>query len=98
MKDFRATHVILWAGLRRACQAGVDVDLGRTAPEQGSLAEFKLRWGAQPVPLAYDYFPTSGGVTEARRDRGPLALAARVWSRLPRPITRLGSGLYRYLG
>lgn len=98
VRDFRATHVILWAGLRRACEAGVVVDLGRTAPEQASLAEFKLRWGAEPVPLAYDYFPTAGGMTEARRDRGPLALAGGLWSRLPRSLTRLGAGLYRYLG
>jgi len=38
------------AGLQRAAAAGVVFDLGRSAPEQTSLAEFKLRWGAEAVP------------------------------------------------
>jgi len=98
VREFRPTHVLLWEGLRRAAAAGVVVDLGRTAPEQASLAEFKLRWGAEAVPLAYDYWPNAGGLQQARRDRGVLALAARLWSWLPAPVARLGSGLYRYLG
>ena len=98
VREYRATHVLLWAGLQRAAAAGVTLDLGRTAPEQASLAEFKQRWGAQPVPLAYDYWPTAGGLGQAPRDRGLLALAARVWAALPAPLARLGSTLYRYLG
>lgn len=98
VREYRATHVLLWAGLQRAAAAGVTLDLGRTAPEQASLAEFKQRWGAEAAPLAYDYWPTAGGLAQAQRDRGPLALAARVWSALPAPVARLGSALYRYLG
>ncbi len=98
VRDYRPTHVLLWAGLQRAAAAGVTLDLGRTAPEQASLAEFKQRWGAEAVPLAYDYWPGAGGLAQARRDRGPLALAARVWAALPAPLARLGSVLYRYLG
>lgn len=98
VRDYRATHVLLWAGLRRAVAANVILDLGRTAPEQSSLAEFKLRWGAITVPLVYDYFPSAGGLNQARRDQGPLALASKIWSRLPRPVARWGSGLFRYLG
>jgi len=98
VREYRATHVLLWAGLRAAVAAGVVLDLGRTAPEQATLAEFKQRWGATTVPLVYDYFPSAGGLNQARRDQGPLALAARIWTRLPRPVARLGSGLFRYLG
>jgi hypothetical protein len=98
VREYRATHVLLWAGVQRAAAAGVTLDLGRTAPEQASLAEFKQRWGAEPVPLAYDYWPAAGGLAQARRDQGPLALAARVWSALPAPLARLGSALYRFLG
>jgi len=98
VREYRATHVLLWAGLRAAVGAGVVLDLGRTAPEQATLAEFKLRWGAVAVPLVYDYFPSAGGINQARRDRGPLALASRIWTRLPRPVARLGSVLFRYLG
>lgn len=98
VRDFRPTHVLLWAGLQRAAAAGVTLDLGRTAPEQTSLSEFKLRWGAEAVPLSYDYWPSAGGLTEARRDRTTLALVSRVWRVLPAPVARLGSVLYRYLG
>lgn len=98
VREYRSTHVLLWAGLQRAAAAGVVFDLGRSAPEQTSLAEFKLRWGAEAVPLAYDYWPDASGLTMARRDRGLLALGARLWSTLPAPVARLGSALYRYLG
>lgn len=98
VREFRPTHVLLWAGLQRAAAKEITVDLGRCAPEQASLAEFKLRWGAEAVPLAYDYWPNAGGLTQTRRDRGAMALAARIWSALPAPLARLGSALYRYLG
>lgn len=96
--DYRPIHVLLWAGLKRAAALGITVDLGRTAPEQASLAEFKQRWGSEMTPLAYDYWPGIGGLASRRRDGGPMALATAVWSRLPRPVARWGSALYRYLG
>ena len=98
VNEYRPIHVILWAGLQKAAARGITVDLGRTAPEQGSLSEFKQRWGADPVPLAYDYWPGVSGLAAKRRDGGSLALATAIWSRLPRPVARWGSALYRYLG
>jgi hypothetical protein len=98
VNEFRPIHVILWAGLQRAAAKGILVDLGRTAPEQASLAEFKQRWGSEVTPLAYDYFPGVGGLAAKRRDGGVLSLATTVWSHLPRPVARMGSALYRYLG
>src|SRR4029077_612411 len=97
-RDSRPIHVPLWACLQRAGAAGVVLDLGRTAPEQASLSEFKERWGARGEALAYDYWPDAGGLLNARRDQGALAVAAKVWAVLPAPLARLGSALYRYLG
>ena len=94
----RPNHVLLWQALQDAAEAGCLFDLGRAAPEQQSLVEFKRRWGGQAIPLAYDYWPEPGGMNVAQRDRGPMAAVASVWSRLPASIARLGSGLYRYLG
>ncbi len=94
----RPNHALLWRALRDAHAAGAVFDLGRAAPEQAGLVEFKLRWGGQPTPLAYDYWPAARGLNVARRDRGALAVAARLWRLLPLPATRLGSRLYRYLG
>lgn len=95
----RPNHLLLWTAIRDAMAAGAAAfDMGRAAPEQEGLVEFKRRWGGQPVPLGYDYWPAAGGLNVADRSRGTLALAARVWSALPGPVTRMGSFLYRYLG
>lgn len=96
--EYRPNHALLWAAIRDAVAAGVVFDMGRAAPEQEGLVEFKLRWGGEPVPLAYDYWPGVGGLNVARRDAGALGMAARVWSALPEPVARVGSVLYRYLG
>jgi GNAT acetyltransferase-like protein len=96
--EHRPNHVLIWRAMRDAAAAGVVFDLGRAAPEQTGLVEFKRRWGGEPVPLAYDYWPTAAGINVAKRDMGTLALAGRVWSRLPATLARRGSFLYRYLG
>lgn len=96
--EYRPNHALLWRAVRDAAAAGVVFDLGRAAPEQEGLVEFKRRWGGEPVPLAYDYWPGAGGLNVARRDRGALGAAARIWSALPAPVARVGSALYRYLG
>lgn len=94
----RPNHALLWRAMRDAAAYGALFDLGRAAPEQTGLVEFKVRWGGQPVPLGYDYWPAALGLNVARRDTGTLAAAARLWRLLPLPVTRLGSRLYRYLG
>lgn len=96
--DLRPNHLLLWTALEQALHAGVAFDLGRASPEQKGLVEFKTRWGAQPVPLAYDYHPTAAGLNTASRDSGALDLAGRVWRRLPFAMARRASFLYRYLG
>jgi GNAT acetyltransferase-like protein len=96
--EHRPNHVLLWAAIQDAIAAGCRFDLGRVAPEQEGLLEFKRRWGGQAIPLAYDYWPEPGGLNVAPRDRGALAAVSAIWSWLPGPVARLGSGLYRYLG
>jgi len=96
--EHRPNHVLLWSALQDAIAAGSKFDLGRVAAEQEGLLEFKRRWGGQAIPLAYDYWPEPGGLNVAARDRGALAAAAKVWTRLPARLARLGTALYRYLG
>ena len=96
--EHRPNHVLLWTAIRDAIAAGCTFDLGRVAPEQEGLLEFKRRWGGHPIPLAYDYWPEPGGLNIASRDRGLIARAASIWSRLPAPVARMGTALYRYLG
>jgi hypothetical protein len=94
----RPNHVLLWTALQDAIAAGCTFDLGRVAPEQSGLLEFKRRWGGQALPLAYDYWPEPAGLNVAPRDRGLLSKVATTWSRLPQRVARLGTSLYRYLG
>ncbi|MFL5576051.1 MAG: GNAT family N-acetyltransferase [Gemmatimonadaceae bacterium] len=96
--ELRPNHALLWAAMTDAAAAGVDFDLGRAAPEQKGLVEFKVRWGGEAVPLTYDYWPDAGGLNVRPRDTGRLALLNKVWSALPAPVARRGSFLYRYLG
>lgn len=96
--EVRPNHIALWQALQHACDAGVTFDMGRAAPEQTGLVEFKRRWGAEPVPLATDFWPAPAGLNVRRRDAGFLTVAGRVWSALPAPVARLGSVLYKYLG
>jgi Acetyltransferase (GNAT) domain len=96
--ELRPNHLLIWTAMQDAASAGCSFDLGRAAPEQTGLVEFKRRWGGQALPLAYDYWPEPGGLNVARRDRGSMAAMGAVWARLPAPLARLGSGLYRYLG
>jgi hypothetical protein len=94
----RPNHVLLWTAIQDAMAAGCAFDLGRVAPEQSGLLEFKRRWGGQAIPLAYDYWPKPAGLNVAARDRGALSKMAVAWSRLPPGAARLGAVLYRYLG
>jgi hypothetical protein len=96
--EHRPNHLLIWTALEEAARAGVILDLGRAAPEQTGLVEFKERWGGAPHPLHYDYWPRASGLNVAQRDRGALRLAARAWSRLPLAVARRGAILYRYLG
>ena len=96
--EHRPNHVLLWTAIQDAIAAGCRFDMGRAAPEQEGLVEFKRRWGGQSIPLAYDYWPAPAGLNVGRRDRGSMAAVGAVWSRLPVGIARLGAGLYRYLG
>ena len=96
--EHRPNHALLWRAMRDAAAAGVPFDLGRASPEQEGLVQFKERWGGVAVPLAYDYWPSAGGLNAAPRDRGAIAIVNRVWSALPFAVARRGSFLYRYMG
>lgn len=96
--EHRPNHMLLWTAIQDAIAAGCRFDMGRAAPEQEGLVEFKRRWGGQSIPLAYDYWPAPAGLNVGRRDRGSMAAVGAVWSRLPAGMARLGAGLYRYLG
>ncbi len=96
--QLRPVYALLWHAMRAARIANVTFNLGRAAPEQIGLVEFKRRWGASAFPIAQDYWPLGRGIHLAPRGKGLMGIAGKVWSRLPRAIARRGSPLFRYLG
>ncbi len=78
---------IYWEAIRRAIALGVhSFDFGRSQPGSGTY-NFKLKWGAQPVPLAYQYVLGRHARMPTFADqKSSLDLAARLWRSLPLPV------------
>jgi FemAB-related protein (PEP-CTERM system-associated) len=83
-------HVLYWAAIRRAIERGrTRFDFGRSQPSSGTYS-FKLQWGAQPVPLYYQYaLGRAARVPTLEHQKGAYAAAVAVWRRLPLPVAGL---------
>lgn len=101
----RPNHALYWEVIRLAIEGGAAVfDFGAGRPG-GSLAEFKRRWGAEPVQRWHYTYPAGRTEDAARRAqpvrrlrRGDSRRAAGIWERAPLALTRLaGTVVYRYL-
>ncbi len=81
---------IYWEAIRRAIAVGARrFDFGRSQPGSGTY-NFKLKWGAQPVPLAYQYVLGRGARIPTLADqKSSLEYAVRVWRALPLPVAGL---------
>ncbi len=100
MRHTNANYKQYWGIIQHCIHRGITrFELGRS-PKGSTHEHFKLKWGAEPIDVAYSVKTISGRrryrtVTEAsaleRR-------ATRVWAKLPLSLTRtLGHYLYRYL-
>jgi CelD/BcsL family acetyltransferase involved in cellulose biosynthesis len=105
--DLLPNHAIYWRSMQLGIAGGyrhLDLGAGR---EGSSLAAFKRRWGADPVPrFAYVYSVDTRSVEAGRRSmrtarrlqRRRVSRLARAWRRAPLPVTRIAGVLaYRYL-
>jgi FemAB-related protein (PEP-CTERM system-associated) len=77
-------HMLYWHAIESALGEGVEVfDFGRSTPGEGTF-KFKAQWGAQPVPLHWEYWLPPG---HELPDQGPtnpkFKLAIEGWKRLP---------------
>jgi len=64
-------------------------DFGRSTVGSGTH-DFKLQWGAETVPLFWDYWlPPGGTLPGLNPDNPKYKLAIRFWQKLPVPVTRL---------
>lgn len=80
-------HVLYWAAVRRAIELGLArFDFGRSQRSSGTYS-FKAQWGAEPVPLYYQYaLGTAAGPPSLEAQKGAYAAAVRLWRHLPLPI------------
>ncbi|HUG42689.1 MAG TPA: GNAT family N-acetyltransferase [Acidobacteriota bacterium] len=87
--------LLFWRAIQLAIRRGDrELDLGRTEKEEVGLYDFKIRLGAEAVPLRYissaEPRPTAGSGM-------PLRLLRSGLRRLPSAGLRTGGFLYRYL-
>ena len=91
-------HLLYWSVIEASVEHGCEVlDFGRSTFGEGTY-KFKEQWGAQPVPLHWEYYLCNG--TSALPNIGPsnskFHLAIEVWKRLPLAVAnRLGPALVR---
>ncbi len=78
---------IYWEAIRRAIAQGArKFDFGRSQPDSGTY-NFKLKWGARPVPLAYQYvLGRNARIPTLADQKSSLGLAVRMWRALPLPV------------
>jgi FemAB-related protein (PEP-CTERM system-associated) len=92
-----ANMLLYWAVLEFAIKQGYRrFDFGRSTPGEGHY-KFKEQWGAQPVPLHWQYWLANGNhLPELAPTNPKYRLAINVWQKLPLAVTRwLGPAIVR---
>ena len=92
-----ANVLLYWDAIQFAQSTGAGVfDMGRSTPNEGTF-KFKAQWGAEPVPLHWEYQLTSDGRLPNVSPANPkFQLAIALWQRLPLGVaTRVGPMIVR---
>jgi hypothetical protein len=64
-------------------------DFGRSTPHEGTY-KFKEQWGAQPVPLCWEYaLRGEGGLPDSSPANPKFRLAIAMWKKLPLGVANL---------
>ncbi len=85
-----ANMLLYWGMLKAACnRAAPCFDFGRSSRGSGTH-RFKAQWGAEEVPLHWQYvLPEGEAVPDVRPDSGKYRFLTACWRRLPLPVARL---------
>ena len=100
VRDFNAlcpNHLLYWSILESASARGCSTfDFGRSTPHEGTY-KFKEQWGAQPVPLCWEYGLLVGGDVPNSSPTNPkFRLAIAMWKKLPLSVAnRIGPMIVR---
>ncbi|MGH7460399.1 MAG: GNAT family N-acetyltransferase, partial [Longimicrobiales bacterium] len=86
----RAAGMLLyWSFIERANALGFRrFNFGRCTPGSGSH-KFKMQWGTCDEPLFWYRWPELPHRQTPRQDQGSMALATRLWRRMPMAIANL---------
>jgi FemAB-related protein (PEP-CTERM system-associated) len=100
VRDFNAlcaNPLLYWSMLEGAAGRGcATFDFGRSTPDEGTY-RFKAQWGAEPVPLCWEYSLLAGGELPNTGPTNPkFELAVSMWKKLPLPVAnRFGPMIVR---
>jgi serine/alanine adding enzyme len=100
IRDYNAlcpNHLLYWSVIESAVERGCDtLDFGRSTPNEGTY-KFKEQWGAQPVPLHWEYVLTNGTTLPEVGPKNPkYRFMIETWKKLPlRVATTLGPHVVR---
>ncbi|WP_224981902.1 FemAB family XrtA/PEP-CTERM system-associated protein [Geomonas agri] len=92
-RDFRErcpNNMLYWEAIRLAIREGARrFDFGRSTPGEGTY-NFKKQWGAEPVPLYWQYLLRQGtSLPELNPSNPKYRMAVKGWQKLPVALTRL---------
>jgi len=90
-------HLLYWSVIEAAAARGDAVlDFGRSTPNEGTY-KFKEQWGAEPVPLHWEYWLAPGERLPDTSPKNPkYRLMIALWKRLPVSIaTFVGPSIVR---
>ncbi|MEX0604291.1 MAG: FemAB family XrtA/PEP-CTERM system-associated protein [Marinobacter sp.] len=93
LREFNTTGInmfMYWKVLEYTISKGYKVfDFGRCSKDAGTY-KFKQQWGAQPIPLHWDYcLPKGESLPELNPNNPKFKLLIAVWQRLPIWLTRV---------
>jgi len=93
ISDYREmcpNNQLYWEAIRFAIRNGArKFDFGRSTPGEGTF-RFKKQWGAEPVPLYWQYLLRDGDHLPELNPKNPkYELAIKVWQRLPLSVTNI---------
>jgi serine/alanine adding enzyme len=100
LRAYRAScpnNLLYWTAIGGAIAAGCRTfDFGRSTPDEGTF-HFKRQWGAEPVPLNWEYpWLGGGGVPDLTPKNPKYAFAIELWKRVPVSVaTLIGPSIVR---
>ena len=96
---FSPNMLLYWTMLAYACDNGYRFfDFGRSTPGEGTY-RFKKQWGAQPVPLHWQYIYLKDTAVPDVLEKSRFEKAIQYWKKLPIPVTRIiGPAIRKHIG